>query len=334
MKKRFSMQNKLVIIFGLLAAFSAIIEGFLAVQTARKAVVEKVTTHLIDKAEDTAVVLDGRITAFIQFLEGIARMPMLSDASMSNTDKVLLLQKEAGFSSDIIELNFSDLNGTVYSIDGDAHIGDREWFQTARSGKPFISEPINSATTQKLIQVISLPVYDNNRQIIGVLSADIDGLWLSNQINDIVIAQTGNCYIMSNTGVIIADKDTDLVKNQSNIIEQAKTNIALTSSAVFLKHVLDTDKRDIGYYTYQGTAYISSFSAMKTANWNVIIRAPVNEFMGTVDELRNQMFIIGAVILAIALAVTFFVARAMVKPIAVVVTALKDIAQGEGDLTV
>ena len=334
MKKRFSIRYKLIIIFGLLIALASTVEGLLAVFVARQGVTEKVETHLIDKATDTATIIDGRITAFVQFLEGIARMPLLSDASTSNTEKVTALQREAEFSSDIVELDFSELDGTLHSIDGDAQIGDRDWFKMARNGKSFISEPLLARTTQKLIQVISVPVYDNNHQIIGVLSADIDGLWLSKQIEDIVVGKTGNCYIMGNTGIIIADTDTNLVKSQANIIEQAKTNTALTSAAVFLDHVLDTDESEVGYYTYQDIAYISSFATMKTTDWSVIIRAPVNEFMGTVDSLRIRMYITGIIILLIALVIIFFIARTMVQPVQKVVFALRDIAQGEGDLTV
>lgn len=79
MKKRFSLRYKLILIFGLLIALASTIEGILAVRTARKAVIEKIQTHLIDKATDTAEIIDGRITAFWQFLEGIARMPFLRD---------------------------------------------------------------------------------------------------------------------------------------------------------------------------------------------------------------------------------------------------------------
>ena len=56
--------------------------------------------------------------------------------------------------------------------------------------------------------------------------------------------------------------------------------------------------------------------------------------MGTVAVLRASLLGIGVIILVIALVVVFFVAQAMVKPIGVTVEALKNIAQGEGDLTV
>ena len=334
MKKRVSMRNKLLIIFGLLVALATIIEGLLAIQTARKAVIEKIETHLKDKATDTAEIIDGRITAFFQFLEGIARMPVLSDTTISVKEKIKILQKEAAFNASIIELDFSDRNGTVHSIDGDTQIGDREWFKTALNGKPFISAPLISRTTQKLIQIIAVPIYNNERQIIGVLSADIDGLWLSEQIDDIVVGKTGYCYILGLTGTTIAHKKTDLVTSQDNILNNVKTNSKLTSLATFTQHALKVDESAVGYYEYNNNTFIASYATVKTTGWTVVIRAPVSEFMGSVDELRNRMLLIGLIILISALIITFFVARRIVQPINVVVDALKGIAHGEGDLTV
>ncbi|EMB21575.1 hypothetical protein HMPREF9723_01348 [Treponema denticola OTK] len=334
MKKRFSIRYKLIIVFGLLIAIASSMEGFLATRIARKAVTEKVEDHLIDKATDVAEIIDGRITAVQQFLEGIARMPVFSDASVSNQEKVELLKEQVAFNTAIHELDFSELDGTLHSINGHANVDDREWFKAARNGKAFLSEPLFSKTTQKLIQVIAVPIYDDNHQIIGVLSADFDGSWLSEQIKDIVVGKTGNCYIMGDTTNIVADKDIELVRNQVSIIELAKTDKELASCADFLEYVWDTDESEVGYYTYKGESYIASFATMKTTGWSVIIRAPVNEFMGAVNTLRRSVFGIGTVVISIALVIVFFVALALIKPITAIVSALKDIAEGEGDLTV
>ena len=333
MKKRFSMRNKLLIIFGLLLAAAAITEGLLAVRTARKAVTEKIETHLIDKAADTAEIIDGRITAFFQFLEGIARMPVLSDTTISVKEKIKILQKEAAVNASIIELDFSDLNGTVHSIDGDTQIGDREWFKTALNGKPFISEPLISRTTQKLIQVIAVPIYNNERQIIGVLSADIDGLWLSEQIDDIVVGKTGSVYIVGRSGTTVADTDFDTVTSMWNSTKEAQSNSLLKPLAEIEQNTLNSQQAIFGNYYYKGVMKISAGKIMNNG-WAVIVFAPIEEFMESVDELRLEMLIIGMVILFGSLIIVFFVARGMVKPVNVVVTALKDIAQGEGDLTV
>ena len=64
MKKRFTLRKKLILIFGFLIGAASVIEGLLAIRTARKAVTEKVETHLIDKATDVAEVIDGRVIAF------------------------------------------------------------------------------------------------------------------------------------------------------------------------------------------------------------------------------------------------------------------------------
>ena len=336
MKKRFSLRYKLILIFGLLIALASSIEGFLAVRTARKAVTEKVETHLIDKATDTAEIIDGRITAFWQFLEGIARMPFLRDSHISYMEKMKMLAQEVQFNKALRALYITDEKGIIQFLDGTTpSCAQEQWFIDGMQGKRFCGEPyIDERTGNSFVADIAVPVYDDNKKVIGVLIADMDGLWFAKQIDDIVVGKTGNCYMMGNTGVIIADKDTELVKSQANIIEQAKTNSALTSTSVFLEYVLDTDETEIGYYTYKNISYIASFATMKTTDWSVIIRAPVDEFMGTVKSLRITMIGIGVIILLIALIIVYFVARAMVKPVQTVVSALQNIAQGEGDLTV
>ena len=65
MKKRFSLKNKLIFIFGTLITIAAGIEGIFAVRIARKAVTEKIEAHLIDKATDTATIIDGRVKALL-----------------------------------------------------------------------------------------------------------------------------------------------------------------------------------------------------------------------------------------------------------------------------
>jgi len=335
MKKRFSMRNKLLIIFGLLIVLATSIEGLLAIRTARRAVVEKIEIHLTDKATDTAEILDGRITAFFQFLEGIVRMPILIDPTASYKEKVAQLTKEAAVNEKIEQLNLYDLSGVRTTSDGKTvSVVDREWFQAACAGKNFASEPLLSRSLNKLVIVLAVPVYDNNHKISGILNCVIDGMWLSDQIDDIVVGKTGVCYIIGKTGITIADPDSEVVKNQENSTEKAKSDSSYTSIAAFEKRAMTETKPGTGYFYWYKRLDVAAFAPMKTTGWPVIISAPANEFMGTVHALRISMFTIGVVILLVSLVIVFFVAIAMIKPLNVVVGALKDIAQGEGDLTV
>ena len=335
-KKRFSLRFKLILIFGLLIALASSIEGLLAVRTARKAVTEKIEAHLIDKASDVAEVIDGRITAFWQFLEGIARMPILTDPNVSYDDKMVQLKLEAAFNEQILELNIVDMKGNRHTGDGTVFsVSDRDWFKAASSGKNFFSDPLQSRIhAGKLIAVFAVPIYDEQRQVVNVLAANVDGLWLSDQIKDIIVGKTGVCYIINLNGITIADPDSEVVKNQENSTEKAKTDASYSSIAAFEKRAMTETKPGTGYFYWYKRLDIAAFARIKSSNWSVIISAPADEFMGTVNILRTSMIGIDIVILLAALIIVYFVARAMVKPVQTAVSALQNIAQGEGDLTV
>ena len=334
--KRFSLRNKLMIVFGLLILAVGLTLGILAVRTASKAVTEKVETHLIDKATDTAEILDGRINALFQFSEGLARMPALRDKDLSYNEKLDFLKKEVAYNDLLVEAALVDAQGNMYhSVSKEIiSVKDREWFKTAFGGGKFVMEPYVSRATNKMIITLSLPVYDDNRNVTGVLAIATEAGWLSDQIDDIVVGKTGYCYILGLTGNTIAHKNTELVTKAANAIEMAKTDPSLSELANFQARSLEIDESELGYYSYKGQKNISSYATIKTTDWTVIIVAPVSEFMGAVDTLRISMITIGVVVLIVSLIVVFFVAHAMIKPVKVVVGALKDIAQGEGDLTV
>ena len=336
MKKRFSMRNKLLIIFGLLIAAAAITEGLLAVRTARKAVTEKIETHLIDKAADTAEIIDGRITAFFQFLEGLTRTPQIRDSTISFRDKTVYLTNEAKAHPILQELYIVDTEGVQHHPDGSTiEYKTDVWFTETMKGKKYTAEPYRDKTkNNQMFITFSLPVYDDNKNIVGVLGADIDGLWLTDQIDDIVVGKTGYAFILGATGNAVAHKNFDFVVNKFNGMETGKKDKTFESVAKLHATAIYSTEPSVVLYSYKTTVSIASYAKMKSSGWTIIISAPVSEFMGTVDELRLEMLSIGMAILLGSLVIVYLVARAIVKPINVVVTALKDIAQGEGDLTV
>ena len=334
MKKRFSMRNKLMIIFGLLILVACLTLGILAVRTARKAVTEKIEAHLIDKAIDTATIIDGRIEAFFQFAEGLARMPAFRDENTPPREKTALLMREAARNSTIRELAFIDNQGTYHGAGGKTiDVRGREYVQSALGGQNFISEPYVSKVDNSLVITVSVPIYDDNRRVIGLVMCDIDAEWLSDQIHDIVVGKTGSVYIVGTSGTTIADPDPDTVTSMWNSTKAAESDNRLKPLAEIEQKALNSKQAIFGTYYYKGVVKISAGKSMNNG-WAVIVFAPYKEFMGTVTALRASLLGIGIVIVLVALLISFFVAQAMVKPIGVTVEALRNIAQGDGDLTV
>ena len=335
MKKRFSLRYKLILIFGVLIWAASAVEIALGIFMARRAVIEKIKAHLTDKAIDVAGFIDERITARFLFLEGISRMPILTDPTTSLYEKHLFLKKEGEATTRVDDMYMIDTAGNMYLADGRTlSMSDREYFRAAMQGKQFVSDAHASRVDNQTVFVFAMPIYDSKHTIAGVLAARVSVQQLANLIKDIVIGETGNCFIMGQTGTIIADKDSSLTAKQLNVIEQGKNDPVFASAAAFLQRALQTDKSEVGYYTYQGVQYISSFAKVNTTGWNAVIRAPVKEFMGDVNLLGKTMGLMSLGIFVAVLLIIYVIAKKIVKPIQHVATALQNIAQGEGDLTV
>ena len=86
-KKRFSIRARLMLIFGCLITISALAAGAIAIRAARKAIIERIETHLMDKANDVAKIIDGRIGSIFQFLEGIQNIPGMQDEQITFAEK-------------------------------------------------------------------------------------------------------------------------------------------------------------------------------------------------------------------------------------------------------
>ena len=333
--KHFSIKNKLLFIFGLLVLAATTLLGVLATNIARKAVTEKVEAHLIEKADDTAQIIVGRVNALFQFMQGIARMPVFTDETVDLSDKIARLQSEVNFNRTLHEAVLTDAAGFMYTKTGEKiAVQNAEWYRAAVSGKNFMSEPQTSLTDGTLILTFAVPIYSASKTIIGTIAAGVAAEWLSEQIKDIVVGETGYCHITDSRGVIVAHKNFNWVRDKFNGAEQGKRDAQYKSYGNFIQSILQADQSAVGFYEYGGHSYIASYSKIAATGRIIIVTAPINEFLGTVNTLRSSLFAIGAVILIVALIIVYLVARKIVQPIQTTVDALHGIAQGDGDLTV
>ena len=302
---------------------------------AKKAVLEKIDAHLIDKAENTAEIINGRIIALFEYAEGIARSQTLRSSSTSKEEIINFLKAEASYNSDIKLMCFVDKTGICY-LDGNKmlSLGGRQWFLQSISGKHYISSPYVSKADSSLVITASVPIYDDGGQIVGVLMCDISGMWLSEKIKDLVIGKTGVCYIINDAGITIADPDEEVVRSQESSIEKAKTDASYKGIAELERKAMSESTTGLGYFDWDNHSEIAAFAKIKQTGWTIIVSAPSIEFLDTINTLQYTMFILGILVLIVALPIVYFVARGIVKPIKRTVDALKGIAEGDGDLTV
>ena len=335
MKARFSIRTRLILVFGLLILFAISVLQITAMVIVKKTIISKVNTELKDKADDTAKLINERILSFFSTITALARREAIMRNDMSCEEKALSLIKEVEFYNEIDAFGICDRLGRTWITDGNhLNISDREYFISAMEGRPYITEPMMSRADKEIYVYISTPIYDNSKTIIGVLYARVHAEGLSKMISDIVIGESGDCYVIGLSGNTIGDNDLEAVKSMENSIQKAKTNLDFDSIATFEKKALDSKESGTGYFTWEGQKNIASYGIIEYTGWRVILSAPVNEFLGIIGTLRNTMYGLAALILIVAVIVVYLNACKIVKPINATVLALKNISQGEGDLTV
>ena len=333
-QRRFSIRYKLLIIFGLLILITGVLLTVLAVTVAKKAVIENVEGHLNNKVQDIAEIIDRRISGVLSFLEGIAANPVLYNDGISMHQKVAIISEGVLRNKYIESFGICDMAGNFYDLsDKVLAAPDRDWFKAAAAGHNFVANPRLSRATKKIQIRIGIPIYDTTHTVVGVLCVATNKEILTNSIQDIVIGKSGYCYVVDHTGTFIAHKDTDLITDNVNIIENAKKDVSLQSAAQFMQYALD-NTNGIGSYFVKSQQRIASFAPLKSAKWKVIVTAPIDEFLGAIQTLRYSMYGIGLMILLITLIIVYLSARAIVRPIVSIRAALQDIAEGDGDLTV
>ena len=303
MKQRFSIKARMMIIFGTLIVVALSLLSVFVLYQSQRAVMEKVTAHLFDKASDTAAIIDGDIEQWFEYLEGVASQQILRDTSVSYEEKARILEELSKDEEEVIAFVIIDSKGIYHRSDGQLFdVSGQKWFKDSQGGtKKYFSEPFRDIETGNLITQAVVPIMGKNNTHVGVLAAVFDGYTLSDMIDAIKVGKTGGCFILSESGVNIANRNRDLVEKQFNAIEAAKTDKSLVVVAAVIQDILKSNTTEIRYYTFMGTRDIVSAAVMKTTGWNVVIEAPVKEFLDTINVMRIGVIIAALLILLAAL---------------------------------
>ncbi len=334
-KKRFSIRWKLVIIFAVLTYIVGHTCISVTVKVARYALLQRVEIQLKREAVSTANLIDSRIDSFIKYLEGLTEIPFLKDNTMSFQEKAELLQDIVDVRGLKIMMSIGDTKGFLYTKGFEpADLSSQDWFPVAMSGQNYISEPFISDLNGELIFVVAIPVYDMDKNIVGVLNVAMDGFWLSDQIKDIRFGKTGYCFVLDKEGNEIGNNNHKLVMEKFNAINEAKTKPMYEDVAKFEKKAISSDVSSIGEWTWEDGRILGAYAKIKSTGWSVVVREARNEVLSSIENLRIKIIFIGIIIYIIALIIIFLIARRMVAPVKKVSEALKNIAQGDGDLTV
>ncbi|MDR0516426.1 MAG: methyl-accepting chemotaxis protein [Fibromonadaceae bacterium] len=245
--------------------------------------------------------------------------------------------------ADVARLGALDL--AMVNSDGLAHyvldnttldVNDRAYFKKAMAGEKNV-ETIVSRTNDKVAALFAVPIRkteDMNSPIVGVLIARKDGAQtLSNLVTELKTSyESGHAFLINSEGTVIAHKNQELVNRQFNPIKEVEKDPSLKSlaSAITLATQKKKGKSD---YSYNGKNLIGAYSEVRGFSWVLLLNIEKHEIEKELSQISMVMIWIGLICLIAGIIAAIGVGRSIAKPVIRMVDALKDITQGEGDLT-
>ncbi len=200
----------------------------------------------------------------------------------------------------------------------------RPWYIKAlgKNGEIIRTDPYTDSVTGSVIVSNARTFKDKNGKVYGVMAIDVSSAKLAQIMKEIKIGKTGYAMMLHKTGLILADP-----KNEKNNLKNIK-ELRIEKMPTILEEKKASFETEIEGITYQ----VDSFQSEKT-DWIVVALIEKAELAEVAGKIRTTILIIAVLVLIVVGGLTLLVSGRVVKPINLMVEGLKDIAQGEGDLT-
>ncbi|HDQ71297.1 MAG TPA: response regulator [Chloroflexi bacterium] len=194
-------------------------------------------------------------------------------------------------------------------------------FVTAQGGERYLS-PVSFSQYGEPFVTLAVPIRDEQNQVAGVLSADVNLKYMWDVIAEMEIGQTGYAYVVNQDGWLIAHRNPSLVLRGQNLSELMDAGI---------QEILQG--RDIGgaYVGLEGDKVIGSYQQLEEVDWYVVTETPTREALAGV--VRNALINVGIIVATsvAAAALGWYTTRIVVRPL----NRLQEGASiiGDGDLS-
>jgi methyl-accepting chemotaxis protein len=208
---------------------------------------------------------------------------------------------------------------------GKLSVADNDEFKKAKqSGESSLGEMIRSQATSQLVVPIAAPLRAADKQFMGTICVVLKADFFTRLVADRKVGETGYAYMINREGIILAHpKAEHLLKlNVSTIKEMSKIN-----------EIMMGGKSGVAEYVFKGDNKIAGGAPVEINGWSIAVTQNADEFLRASVQIRNILLAVIIVALTLAGLVLVVSIRKIVRPINAAVAGLKDIAQGEGDLT-
>ncbi|HET9960067.1 MAG TPA: SpoIIE family protein phosphatase, partial [Polyangiaceae bacterium] len=227
----------------------------------------------------------------------------------------------------------SDSNGTaILYIRGDGtfsnsrlNYNDRGYFKEARSsGRVAVSEVHRGRFTRKLTVQIAAPMLDSQRQFLGITCSSVDLSHITSEAQRTISTMPqGRLMVVDGLGRVIADSE-----GSPNADPRDGSKVALFAPLRGVRAELRVGKDP------QGTdvrAVVVGLTGI-VDSWRVVAMAPQAVAEAQANRVKIQVAILGVSLVAVMLAISFWLAAWLSKPLRALASSAEAVTRGKLDV--
>ncbi len=347
--KSFTIKKKLVVAFAGITLIPILILSYFLLQNIRNNALDV----FVSSTNRELTQIDKGFTFYIEGVKSAVKLLVDSpvtrkaDDSVPNyletTNKKLITPAEAGeyavqmheYFKVIHESNNSYLEvymGTKFGGYGSSAPGAmpagfdprrRSWYSDVARGNTLLVTPAYmTLSTKTAVLAVVAPIKGLDGEMLGVAGIDVSLKVMTDLIKDVKIGQTGYVILVQKDGTILANPsmpDSNFKKmNNLNIPAYSKLN--------------EMDKGSIEL-DLAGETYLATVHSSPTLGYKFIGLISKSEVMLNTVALSKILLIISLALVACFSMLGLLLANKITRPISNAAAMLKDIAEGEGDLT-
>ena len=237
---------------------------------------------------------------------------------------------------DYSEIVFVNRNGVPLSEPGEAtelDFSDRAYFESAKSGKDYISDVTFGRNSRQPLIVFASPVQNSAGQFQGVIVAAVSLSAMDSLVEKFQSGRTGEIYLVNSQGILITEsRYTSELLATGRVKDTARLSLKINSEGFRRGAANETGTGT--YENYMGRQVLGAYGRIKSVPWVVIGEIEESEALAAFNSGWRILWLIFGAILLGALPLTLLASRRILHPIKQLTDAARLIREGQFDVKI
>ncbi len=320
--KNLGFSRKITLAASIIIAFSLIVLASINYITVMNHTQSNLQANLEETSQTASSNIANWLNSKLKAIEAIAEATGEISPSMDRSKLALI--KNAGNYEYVYVANESgtmvmdDPNETL-PADYDPRI--RPWYtKTKQLNSASFTKPYVDATSGSVLISGMAPI-NKNGNFTGVAAGDLSLDFIAQTLGLVDFSGTGHVYLISDDGTVLVHQNKAL--NEKNISD-LYANDKIVIQPELVEASSDSGTVLVGFFPIKG---------VPSVNWYLAVEVNKELAFSSMKEIRNLALSLTPLAVIIAVVLLSLLLVQLTKPLRTLQTAMRDIAQGNGDLT-